>query len=238
VVDLRAGRVQGVEALSRFELEPSRGPEFWFDAAWEAGLGLELELAALRAALRQTAFLPSDLYVAVNLSPQVAVSAPFRELLPSLPARLLVVEITEHAAVEDYEQLTELVRDLRKHGGRLAIDDVGAGFASLRHILRLDPDVIKLDVSLTRGVDDDRRRRALASGLVSFAAELGCSIVSEGIETEAELEALRSLGVRYGQGYFLCRPSPLRDLDLDRPAQFSPRLRSTPVEEPRSQHVR
>jgi EAL domain-containing protein (putative c-di-GMP-specific phosphodiesterase class I) len=229
VVELSAGTVQGVEALSRFDIEPIHAPDFWFDAAWKTGLGLELELAAVRAAVRETASLPSDLFLAVNLSPQVAVSASFQELLPSLPLQGLVVEITEHAEVEDYQELAELAKMLRKGGGRLAIDDVGAGFASLRHILRLDPDVIKLDVSLTRGVDADRRRRALASGLVSFAAELGCSIVSEGIETEAELEALRSLGVRYGQGYFLSRPSPLGDLELNRQGRFSPQLRSEPV---------
>lgn len=217
VVDLREGRVHGVEALSRFDLEPRKPPDYWFEAAWKTGLGLELELAAVRAALREAASLPKDLFVAVNLAPEALASAEFLELLPSIAADRLTVEVTEHARIDDYEGLAEPVRELRKRGGRLAIDDVGAGFASLRHILRLDPDVIKLDVELTQGIDVDRRRRALASGLVSFAQELGCWVISEGIETDTELHALQSLGVRYGQGYYLCVPTRVQDLDLGRP---------------------
>jgi EAL domain-containing protein (putative c-di-GMP-specific phosphodiesterase class I) len=231
IVDLRSGHVHSVEALSRFDSDPPRDPTFWFELAWTTGLGLDLELSAVHAALREAASLPMTSYVAVNLSPEVAVSVEFRDLLASLQERRLMVEITEHAAVEEYEELRLMSHELRQHGGWLAIDDVGAGFASLRHILRLDPDVIKLDVELTRGVDGDRRRRALASGLVSFAAELGCSIVSEGIETEAELDALRSLGVRYGQGYFLCRPTKVSELSLAEPAPFSPHVLSVPIEE-------
>ena len=219
IVDIRDGRVHGVEALSRFDLEPRKGPDYWFEAAWKTGLGLELELAALRAALREAAFLSDDLFVAVNLAPEALASPEFLELLPSIAADRLTIEVTEHARVDDYESLSDPVRELRKRGGRLAIDDVGSGFASLRHILRLDPDVIKMDVELTRGIDVDRRRRALASGLVSFAAELGCWVVSEGIEAHSELQALQALGVRYGQGYFLCVPTPLSDLDLGWPSR-------------------
>jgi EAL domain-containing protein (putative c-di-GMP-specific phosphodiesterase class I) len=92
---------------------------------------------------------------------------------------------------------------------RLAIDDTGAGFASLRHILNLEPDIIKLDISLTRGVDVDRARRALAAALIAFAANTGASIVAEGVETASELSVLRDLGVGFGQGYLLGRPGPL-----------------------------
>jgi EAL domain-containing protein (putative c-di-GMP-specific phosphodiesterase class I) len=220
IVDLKDGRVQGVEALARFNMEPQRGPDFWFDLAWKTGLGLELELAAARAALREAAFLPGMVYVSVNLSPEVIASEEFREFLRYVPRDGLMVEVTEHAPVEDYKVLVEPVRELRRRGGRLAVDDVGAGFASLRHILRLDPDVIKIDVELTRGIDADRRRRALASGLVSFGAELGCLVISEGIETRDEFDVLRSLGVLLGQGYFLSRPAPPREIDLSRPGQI------------------
>lgn len=221
VVDLRAGRVVGVEALARFQVEPKRGPDFWFDEAWKAGLGLELELAALVAALRSAdPLLAGGLRVSVNLSPEAVASKEFLELLPTLPANLLLVEITEHAQVDDYDALTEPVGKLRELGGRLAVDDVGAGFASLQHILRLAPDEIKLDVGLTRGIDVDRARRALALGLVSFAAELECSVVAEGIETREELDALRSLGVSLGQGYFLGRPAAAGEIDLSRPRQI------------------
>ncbi|HEV8420861.1 MAG TPA: EAL domain-containing protein, partial [Actinomycetota bacterium] len=130
-------------------------------------------------------------------------------LLRQAPATRIVVEITEHAQVADYAELLEALGDFRSRGGRLAIDDAGAGFASLRHVLVLLPDVIKLDISLTQGIDRDRNRRALASAMISFAAEIGATIIAEGIETRDELDSLRSLGVRYGQGFYIGRPRQL-----------------------------
>jgi EAL domain-containing protein (putative c-di-GMP-specific phosphodiesterase class I) len=230
VVDLRDGHVASVEALSRFHFEPKRGPDFWFDEAWKGGLGLDLELAALVTALRSAdRLLAGGLRVSVNLSPEAVASPEFWELLPTLPTGLLLIEITEHAKVDDYDALAEHAKKLRELGGMLAVDDVGAGFASLQHILRLAPDEIKLDVGLTRGIDVDRARRALASGLVSFAAELGCSVVAEGIETRKELDALRSLGVLRGQGYFLSPPVAPDEIDLSRPRRIlqSARLGAT-----------
>ena len=111
-------------------------------------------------------------------------------------------------AIEDYDKIVGVLRKVRGSGIRLAIDDVGAGFSSLQHILRLNPDVIKLDVSLTRSVDADPARRALAAGFVSFARELGSSLVAEGVETQQECYALLGLGVPLMQGYLLGRPGP------------------------------
>src|SRR5205823_3568670 len=124
-------------------------------------------------------------------------------------AKRLVIEITEHAPVEDYDALNEALRDFRASGGRLAVDDAGAGFSSLRHILRLVPDFIKLDGALTRGIDTDRTRRALGAALISFASEIGVPIIAEGVETQEEVDALRALKVSYGQGFFLGAPGPL-----------------------------
>jgi EAL domain-containing protein (putative c-di-GMP-specific phosphodiesterase class I) len=120
-----------------------------------------------------------------------------------------VLELTEHASVGNYGRLADALDPLRVRGVRVAVDDAGAGFASFRHILNLNPDIIKLDMALTRGIQADPVRRALASALVTFARELHAVIVAEGIETEAELKALRSLGVGYGQGFFLARPGSL-----------------------------
>ena len=213
IVDLRLGEVVGYEALARFDAEPKRPPDVWFAEATEVGLGAELELAALRAALLAAKQLPQDAYVSVNLSPDTALSRGFVEVLSGATARQAVVEITEHAPVNDYDALRSAVGAMRTDGGRLAIDDAGAGFASLTHILRLNPEFIKLDVSLTRGIDRDRARRALARALISFADEIGATIVAEGIETGGELEALRDLDVGFGQGYYLGRPQPLHALD-------------------------
>jgi EAL domain-containing protein (putative c-di-GMP-specific phosphodiesterase class I) len=132
------------------------------------------------------------------------------ELGPTLGdhATRMVLEITEHEAIEDYAALATALEELRTLGVRIAIDDAGAGFASLRHTLLLRPDMLKVDISLTRDIDEDRAKRALTSALISFADEMGMAIVAEGIETEAELETLVSLGVPFGQGYYLAKPAP------------------------------
>ena len=119
------------------------------------------------------------------------------------------MEITEHEPVEDYLMLAAALAELRGLGARVAIDDAGAGFASLRHTLQLSPDILKLDVSLTRGIDEDRAKRALAASLITFARETEMAIVAEGIETPAELDTLLELGVPFGQGFHLAAPAPL-----------------------------
>jgi EAL domain-containing protein (putative c-di-GMP-specific phosphodiesterase class I) len=209
IADLNDGRVIGLEALSRFHTEPIRGPDQWFAEAKEVGLGAELELVAIDVALAQLPEIPADMFVSINVSPEHVSDGQLAAHLRSHPAERVVVEITEHAPVEDYSALLEHVSELRSRGTRLAVDDAGAGFASLQHILRLKPDFIKLDLSLTRDVDTDPVRRALASSLVTFAKEVGAYIVAEGIETAGEQEALSRLGVSLGQGYYLSRPAPL-----------------------------
>ena len=130
-----------------------------------------------------------------------------RKLIASCDSRRVVVELTEQVKVDDYSRLSYTLRQLRLMGVRLAIDDTGAGFASLAHILKLTPDIIKLDRELTSGIDHDPVRSALAAALVTFASRTGAEIVAEGIETGTELEVLRGLGIRYGQGFLLCRPT-------------------------------
>jgi len=132
----------------------------------------------------------------------------FLDMALTSPASRMVIEITEHAQVDDYAALNEALALLREHKVRLAIDDAGAGFASLQHIIRLAPDFIKLDITLTRGIDEAPVRRALATALISFASEIGAAIIAEGIETRGEFDTLRALGVPFGQGFYLAPPSP------------------------------
>lgn len=213
IVDLRREQRCGVEALARFSQPPLQPPDRWFADAALVGLAVELELLAVRCALRAFDRLDPDTYLAVNVSPRTATDPAFHAMvLDGLPTAT-VMEITEHAPVDDYDRFSREIEPLRAAGVRLAIDDAGAGFASLRHIVLLAPDVIKLDLSLTRGIDVDGNRRAMARALISFAAETDATIVAEGIETPAELEALRELGVTMGQGYLLGRPAPLADRD-------------------------
>lgn len=209
IVDLRTGDVDGVEALTRFTAEPVRSPDVWFAEASAVGRGDDLELAAIRSAVRALKELPPGAFLSLNASPAVAVADVLLEALDGAPAERLVLEVTEHAQVDDYGALAESLTSLREAGVRLAVDDAGAGFASLQHILRLNPDIIKLDISLTRDIDQDPVRRALASSLVTFADEVGATLTAEGIERWAELDTLRELGVAHGQGYYLARPGPL-----------------------------
>lgn len=207
--DLRAQAVVGMEALARFSIAPDRPPNEWFDEAAELGLGVEMELLAIRAALADLHRIPDGAYLSLNLSHRTAMSTPLLGAIGAMSFDRLVWEITEHEPVEDYEALVPALEQLRARGSRVAIDDAGAGFASLRHTLMLSPDIIKLDISLTHEIDADRRKRALAAALISFADELDMAVVAEGIETQEELDTLLALGVRHGQGFHLARPAPL-----------------------------
>jgi EAL domain-containing protein (putative c-di-GMP-specific phosphodiesterase class I) len=208
VFDLADCRIVTLEALARFWTEPMRSPSAWFAEATEVGLGVELELAAIRSALQRLDDFPPDVALALNVSPTTALDRRFSELLIDVADRV-VVEITEHAQVDDYEELQRALAPLRQRGAQVAIDDVGAGFANLRHILRLAPDIVKLDLSLTQEISRDPAREALATSLVGFAEGVGASIVAEGISSDEDLALLRALGVAYGQGFYLARPSAL-----------------------------
>ena len=209
IVDLAGSRTIGYEALSRFPAHFDRPPNVWFAEAAELGLGMELELEAAVNALASLPMLPADAFLSVNLSPGTVSGRRCAELLAGVDGGRVVVEMTEHAPVEDYDSLRSALTCLRDRGIRIAVDDTGAGFASLRHILQLSPEYVKLDISLTRGIATDASRRALAAALVAFAEELGAGIIAEGVERPEELEALAALRVPYAQGYLLGRPGEL-----------------------------
>jgi EAL domain-containing protein (putative c-di-GMP-specific phosphodiesterase class I) len=211
VYELRRATIVGCEALARFPQQPVRTPDRWFEDAETAGLGLQLELAAVTAALESLPALPARLFLAVNVSPHTAMSPELSQLLDGVAAERVVLELTEHVPVEDYDAMRQLLAGLRGRGVRLAIDDTGAGYAGFRHLLGLHPDVIKLDISLTRDIDQDAARRALAAALVSFARDVGSRLIAEGVENSGELATLTQLGVTWAQGYFLGRPQPIPD---------------------------
>jgi EAL domain-containing protein (putative c-di-GMP-specific phosphodiesterase class I) len=166
--------------------------------------------------------LPDGVALSINAGPKTVTAPGFHEAILGVPAHRVIVELTEHNAIDDYPGLVDSLRSLRQKGTRISIDDTGSGYSSLAHILKLAPDLIKLDRDLVSGIDVDPVRRALAAALVSFAAETGAQIVAEGVETEDELVALRQLGVRYAQGYYLGRPAGLETLAV---AQRQPSLR-------------
>ncbi|WP_432525025.1 EAL domain-containing protein [Kineococcus sp. SYSU DK006] len=210
VVDLRSGAVVGAEALSRFTSAEgaAQRPEQVFTDARSSGIGVQLEQAAIASALPLLRGMPAGTYLAVNASAEALLDEGTHELLLSAAPDRLVVEITEHDPVSDYDALTACTDALRERGVRVAVDDAGAGFASLQHVLHLVPDIVKLDIAFVRGIDTDPARRAVARALVGFASELGSTVVAEGVERGSELAVLRDLGVEHGQGYLLGRPSP------------------------------
>ncbi len=222
IYHLRTGTIAGMECLSRFDTFHASSPHRMFDLAEEVGLRQDLELAAIARAVRTLDRFPPRIYFGLNCSPQTIVSGAVDEALDGTDLHRLVIEITEHAIVPDYDSLIRALGPLRTKGLRVAIDDAGAGYASMRHIVSLQPDFIKLDMSLTRSVDKDPTRRALARALTSFSREIGSVIIAEGIETKEELDLLRALGVDTGQGFLLGRPAPL-DV-ASNPATFSSRL--------------
>lgn len=213
IVDLATGAAVGYEALSRFT-EPTgapRRPDEVFARAHSLGLGLRLEQAAVRSALALLPHLPAHAYLSVNLSPQALLDPASFDLLTAAlasgAAGRLVLELTEHERVPDYSAVLGVLAGLRPRGLRLAVDDTGSGFASLQHVTRLRPDIVKLDIAFVRDIDRDPPRRAVARALLALAAEIGAVLVAEGVESEAERDELLRLGATHGQGYLLGRPS-------------------------------
>lgn len=204
---LATGAVIGVEALARFA--DGNSPEHWFSQAETVGLTAEHEFAALEAALTAAEELPSHLYVAVNLSPEPCPDPRLTGILAAsrIAPKRLVLELTENLPVAEYDPLVDALATLRRRGMRIAVDDAGAGFSSLRHILQLQPDIIKLDRSLIAGINQAPRQGALGAGMVEFANQTRAQLVAERLETEAELLAVTTLGMHAGQGFLLGRPT-------------------------------
>jgi EAL domain-containing protein (putative c-di-GMP-specific phosphodiesterase class I) len=206
IVELATGDRVGAEALSRFPADWGMAPDVVFEQAHGIGLGHRLELLALDRAADLLASV--DGYVSMNVSPATLLIEDCTALLRRLPLDRVLLELSEHDAVADYDDLRRVLDPLRQNGLRLAIDDVGAGFSSLRHIVLTAPDVIKLDRTLVHGVADDPVLRTLVRSLVTFAHGCDATVVAEGIETEQDAETLLAEDVDLGQGWFYGRPGP------------------------------
>ena len=207
IMDLATGRALGYEALTRFS--SGMAPDEQFAAAEAVGLGIELEIATLRAAFdaASSCLGPKDL-LNVNVSPELVMErSALRSLVRRLPRRV-VLEVTEHTAIGDYDAFHKAVQSIGP-ALRLAVDDAGAGFASFRHILELRPAFVKLDRSLVVDIDVDPAKQALVAGMCQFARSTHCRLIAEGVETEAERATLQTLGIRLAQGFLLGRPRTL-----------------------------
>lgn len=201
--------IAAFECLTRFPKAPFKPVVEWFQDAVAVGCGLELEFAALESSVARLKAWPAPITASLNMSPRALLARDLAPILDGIDLGRIVVEITEHEQVFDYPRLNQVLDGLRARGLRVAIDDAGAGYSSLRHILLLRPDIIKLDLSLVRDIDRDADRQALADALTLYCRRSGIAIVAEGIETEAEFATLRRMGIELGQGYLLSRPGPL-----------------------------
>ncbi|TQS70188.1 EAL domain-containing protein [Rhodobacteraceae bacterium] len=210
ILNIQNGTLVGFEALSRFGGLPYRAPNFWFEDALSVSRQIELEGFVIRKALDLLPHLPHDLSISVNASPDTVSHGVLEALAKAAGPRRIILEMTEHAVIEDFDLVSKAITALRTLGIRVAIDDVGAGYSGLTQLLRLKPDLIKLDIELVRGLDGSSAKRSLIKGMVHFANEIGATIVAEGIETGAELEALKALGVQKGQGYLLGKPKEIQ----------------------------
>jgi EAL domain-containing protein (putative c-di-GMP-specific phosphodiesterase class I) len=224
IVELATGIRVGAEALSRFPKDWERAPDACFAEAHSIGLGHRLEVQALERAAEHLGRVTG--YVAMNVSPATLLTPECLGLLSRLPVDRIVLELSEHDAVQDYDALTMCLAPLRAEGMRLAIDDVGAGFSSLRHIVLTSPDIIKLDRSLIHRVSVDPVLMTLVRSLVGFGHGCDARVVAEGIETSLDAAALLTLNVDYGQGWYYGRPGAPEALidhaaarSADRPAR-------------------
>ncbi len=231
IIELSTRRTVGFEALTRFE--DGSPPDETFAAALDCGLGIELETVTLEAALQSGRLLPARAWLSLNVSPSLAADAARLGRVLASRSRSVVLEITENEAVTDYAPLHEAVLRLGPDV-RLAVDDAGAGVANFTHLVELRPDFLKIDMGLVRGVNEDVGRQAVVAGLVHFAASAGCQVIAEGIETNEELAAVRSLGVTLGQGYLFARPARAETWTVPVPAK---RRTTTSSHEPRRREV-
>ncbi|MEW6582323.1 MAG: bifunctional diguanylate cyclase/phosphodiesterase [Actinomycetota bacterium] len=209
IVSTVGGAVQGYEALSRFHAEPAQGPDRWIAEAHAVGMGIELEAECLRRALMRRNSgdgVPGTAYLSLNASPQLLLSDLLDRIVGTGRLDRVVFEITEHHHVADYAELADRLALLRGRGARVAIDDVGAGHSSMRHVMNLRPDYIKVDRWMVDGIHLDSAKRALLRSLTALARELHAVLIAEGVETAEELRVLQDLGVDCAQGYLFARP--------------------------------
>lgn len=204
IVDLATGRRVGFEALTRFV--DGRRPDVVFASAEGAGVGLELELSTLQLAILAAHELPRSAWLSLNVSPKLVLEGSGLARALAGRDRPVVLEITEHVAIDDYRAVRSAIDSLGPDV-RVAVDDAGAGIANFHHLVELRPKLVKVDASLIRDLDMDLARQAAVVGLVHFAAKAGCMVIAEGIETEAEMVTAHALGVTHGQGFLIARPA-------------------------------
>lgn len=211
IFNLNSNEITGYESLSRFNTTPNKSPDIWFAEASQVNLGEELEMLAIKSAIKGVQHFKKGTYIAINTSPEYVLNGAVARVLDGIDLKRIVLEITEHAPINNYADFRKALEPLREQGMRIAIDDAGSGYSSLQHVLEIEADIIKLDITLTQNINFNHRKYLLAKALCGFSKAINCSIVAEGVETVEELNTLRELGVDSAQGYLLGHPMPIKE---------------------------
>ena len=210
IFSLESNKITGYEALSRFNTTPYKSPDIWFREASQVGLGEELEIMAIQNTIAGIGEFKEDIYISINTSPKHVLNGAIANVLDGVDLKRIVLEITEHDPISNYSDFRKALDPLRKQGLQLAIDDAGSGYSSFKHILELEADIIKLDITLTQNINSSHRKYLLATALCAFSKAINCTIVAEGVETVEDLNTLKELGVDRVQGNLLGRPMPIK----------------------------
>jgi EAL domain-containing protein (putative c-di-GMP-specific phosphodiesterase class I) len=207
IVNIQTGTAVGYEALARFATRLTTSPGPWFTAAAGTPQAAPLESLLIREALRARSGLPSGAFVSINVTPALL---PEAEVLRAFGSggdlSDVVIELTEHAPVLNDKALREAVAALRQRGARIALDDVGVGWAGLKQVLDLRPEIVKLDHMLVTSAPTDPVRQAIARMMLDLCSRLGLDLLVEGVETYAELDLFAGMGVPLAQGFVFGRP--------------------------------
>lgn len=207
IVDLQRGKIAGYETLSRFAGPPDLGPDHWFAAAEELGFAHALDAIVVRQALSARRQLPPNCFLTVNVGPKTIVHPDFIPEIREFGSLAgVTIEVTEHESVADYERFMDAVSMLRTMGATFAVDDAGAGYSSLQHILAMRPEFVKIDRVFVDGIDRDPAKLALVEAVGALVGRLDAWVIAEGIERREELAELMRLEVPLAQGYLLARP--------------------------------
>jgi EAL domain-containing protein (putative c-di-GMP-specific phosphodiesterase class I) len=208
IVDLARGIVAGYETLARFPGPPGMTPDVWLSTARRRGVDINIELRILMQAIEARLQAPRSCFLTVNLGPQVLLAPEWIELVDCVSSLDgLVIEVTEHAAIDDYDKVRKALDRARAKGMLVAVDDAGSGYASLSHIMALRPDFVKVDRAFAVECDRDPAKVAVIELMNAFAGRIDASVIVEGIERREELESIASLDVPLGQGFLFGRPS-------------------------------
>ncbi|MEA2466055.1 MAG: hypothetical protein QOJ57_181 [Thermoleophilaceae bacterium] len=222
IVDLERGEACGYEMLARFVSPIKAPPPVWLEEAARRGLDVQLEAMLIEIGLHAMSWVPETCFLTINVSPRALRSEVVADVLESrISLEGVVIEVTEQAVVEDYAEFEHVLRALRAAGAAIAVDDAGAGYSSLQHIVALRPQFVKLDRSLVTGLHHDEAKLAVIESLGTFSSRIDAWMIAEGIELPEEMATLQRLRVPLAQGDWLGRPAPaMEPLAEDQRAQI------------------